>query len=97
MYVSANRKITHIILNGTNYLPWVHTATIGLGDISKLEYVTGELPKSESVNPNFPSAQEKKALKEWRTNDLLVTSWLLNSMEPAIADICMCARSAQGI
>jgi gag-polypeptide of LTR copia-type len=84
-------------LNGINYLPWLHTVTIGLGGRSKLEYVTGELPKLIPVNPNFPTAQEKKALKEWRTEDLLVTSWLLNSMEPAIADICMCAGSAQAI
>jgi gag-polypeptide of LTR copia-type len=87
-------KITHIISNGTNYLPWVHTVTIGLSGKSKLEYVTGELPKPGSVNPNFPTIQERKILKEWRTDDLLVTSWLLNSMEPAIADICMCAGSA---
>jgi gag-polypeptide of LTR copia-type len=89
--------ITHITLNGTNYLPWLHTVTIGLGGRSKLEYVTGELPKPIPVNPNFPIAQEKKALKEWRTKDLLVTTWLLNSMEPAIADIYMCAGSAQAI
>jgi gag-polypeptide of LTR copia-type len=53
-------KITHILLNDINYLPWVHTVTIGLGGRSKLEYVTGELPKSEPVNPNFLTAQEKK-------------------------------------
>jgi hypothetical protein len=38
-----NEKITHIVLNDNNYLPWVHTDTIGLGERSKLEYVTGEL------------------------------------------------------
>jgi hypothetical protein len=59
------------VLNGNNYLPWVHTVTIGLGGRSKLEYVTGE-PKSVPTNPNFPTAQEKKALKEWRANDFLV-------------------------
>jgi gag-polypeptide of LTR copia-type len=91
------KKITHILLNGTNYFSWVHTVTIGLGGRSKLEYVTGKLSKSEPVNSNFPTAQEKKTLKEWRTDDLLVTSRLLNSIEPAIADNCMCARSAQGI
>jgi gag-polypeptide of LTR copia-type len=67
-------KITHITLNGTNYLPWLHTVTIGLGGRSKLEYVTGELPKPIPVNLNLLTAQEKKALKEWRTEDLLVTS-----------------------
>jgi hypothetical protein len=34
-------KITHIILNGTNYLPWVHTIAFRLGGRSKLEYVKG--------------------------------------------------------
>jgi gag-polypeptide of LTR copia-type len=92
-----NEKITHITLNGTNYLPWMHTASIGLGGRSKLEYVTGELQKPLPVNPNFPTTQEKKALKEWRADDLLVTNWLLNSMEPAIVDICMCAGSAQAV
>jgi hypothetical protein len=53
-------KITHIILNGTNYLPWVHTVTIELGGRSKLEYLTRKLPKPEPVNPNFPTAQEKR-------------------------------------
>jgi hypothetical protein len=75
----------------------VHTVTIGLGDRFKLEYVTGKMPKPESVNHNFSTAQEKNALKEWRTDGLLVTSWLLNSMEPGIADICMRAGSAQDI
>jgi hypothetical protein len=36
------KKITYIILNGINYLPWVHIVTIGLGDRFKLEYVTGK-------------------------------------------------------
>jgi hypothetical protein len=90
-----NEKITHIVLNGNNYLPWVHTDTIGLRGRSKLEYVTGELQKLEPTNPNFPTAQEKKALKEWRADDFFVTNWLLNSMEPAIADLYMCAGSAR--
>jgi hypothetical protein len=67
-------KITHIILNDTNYLLWVHTVIIGLGDRSKLEYITEDLPKPELANPNFPTAQGKKTLKEWRTDDLLVNS-----------------------
>jgi hypothetical protein len=75
----------------------MHTVTIGLGDRSKLEYVTGELPKPEPVNPNFPTAQEKKVLKERRTEYLVVTSWSLNSMDPTIADICMCVGSACAI
>jgi hypothetical protein len=92
-----NEKITHITLNDTNYLPWMHTTSIGLGGRSKLEYVTRELQKPLPINPNSPTTQEKKALKEWRADDLLVTNWLLNSMEPAIADICMCAGSAQAV
>jgi hypothetical protein len=62
-------------VNDNNYLPCVHTVTIGLGERSKLEYVTGELQKSELTNPNFPNAQEKKkALKEWRAYDFFVTN-----------------------
>jgi hypothetical protein len=69
-----NEKITHIMLNGANYLPWMHAAaSIGLARRSKLEYVSGELSKPVPVNPNFPTQQEKKALKEWRAHDLLVT------------------------
>jgi hypothetical protein len=61
-------KITHITLNDTNYLPWLHTVTIGLGGRSNLEYVIGELPKPIPVNLNFPSAQEKRHSKngEWK-------------------------------
>jgi hypothetical protein len=40
---------------------------------------------------------KKKALKEWRVDDFLVTNWLLNSMEPTIADLCMCAGSARAV
>jgi hypothetical protein len=90
-----NEEITHIVLNENNYLPWVHTVTIELGGRSKLEYVTGELQKLGPTNPNFPTAQEKKALKEWRADDFFVTNWLLNSMEPAIADLYMCAGSVR--
>jgi hypothetical protein len=52
-------KITHIVLNGQNYLSWVHIVTIGLGGISKLQYVTGGQPKPVAINPNFLTAQEK--------------------------------------
>jgi hypothetical protein len=47
------------------------------------------------VNSNFSTAQEKKTLRDWRTENLLVTSWLLKSM--VIVDIYMCAGSAQAI
>jgi gag-polypeptide of LTR copia-type len=56
-------KITHITLNDTNYLSWLHTIIIGLGGRSKLEYVTGKWPKPIPLNSNFPIAQ-KKAPKE---------------------------------
>jgi hypothetical protein len=52
-------KISHITLNGSNYLPWMHTVTIRLGDRSKLEYVTGELSKSEPMNPIFQQLKKK--------------------------------------
>jgi gag-polypeptide of LTR copia-type len=56
-------KITHIVLNGKNYMPWIHTITIGLIGRSKLVYITGEQSKPIAINPNFPTAQEK-TLKE---------------------------------
>jgi hypothetical protein len=62
--VLENEKITHITLNDTNYLPWMHTTLIGLGGGLKFEYVTGELQKSVLVNSYFPMTQEKKTLKE---------------------------------
>jgi hypothetical protein len=55
-----NEKIIHIILNSTNYLSWMNTTSIGLGERSKLEYVIGELPKLIPVNPKIFTAQEKR-------------------------------------
>lgn len=67
-------KIMTIPLNGNKYVIWAKSISLCLYNKSKLGYVLEKIERPES-----------HSYKEWETNDRIVMSWLLNSMEPAIA------------
>jgi gag-polypeptide of LTR copia-type len=82
-----NEKLTGVMLNGKNYHSWARQITFALTVRDKVEYITGEMPISVPALAGAPTAEEQKKLRAWRKDDHLVANWLLNVMEPQIADI----------
>ncbi|CAN6454775.1 unnamed protein product [Victoria cruziana] len=81
-------KITTSPLNGTNFITWAKSASLYLCRKSKIEYVNGKVLPSNISDPSY---------EEWEANDKIVTSWLLNSMEPAIAEGFLFLNSAKEV
>jgi Retrotransposon gag protein/gag-polypeptide of LTR copia-type len=71
-----------MLLNGTNYPSWARSVTLSLQGKGKLDHITDNNAKTD---PN------------WKTNDINVMNWLLNSMEPQISRLFMYLESAKEI
>ena len=69
-------QITTHKLNGKNYLEWSQSVKLAIDGRGKLGYLTGEIQKPKETDPTY---------KAWRSENSLVTAWLLNSMEGPIA------------
>ena len=72
----SSMQITIHKLNGKNYLEWSQSVKLAIDGRGKLGYLTGEVTKPEATDPSF---------KVCRSENSLVTAWLLNSIEAAIA------------
>lgn len=81
-------KITTVPLNDNNYTVWVKSASLFLCGKSKFGYVTGKIERPKVTDPAYDA---------WETNDKIVMSWILNSMELAIAEGVLFFDSAKEI
>ncbi|XP_068323231.1 uncharacterized protein [Pyrus communis] len=86
--VNPNQRLSSVLLNEFNYLPWERAVTLALGGRSKLGYVNGAIPA-----PNASSS----GYNDWLCKDQLVMSWLLNSMDQKIAEIFSYAESSYNL
>jgi hypothetical protein len=75
---NPNQQLSSVLLNEFNYLPWSRAITLALGGRSKLIFINEKNNMPASSSPDFDA---------WLSQDQLVMSWLLNSMEPKIAEI----------
>jgi gag-polypeptide of LTR copia-type len=94
---SDSTKLTTIILNGSNYIPWSRSVTIGLGGKGKLNFVTETKEKPKAVKINEATAEETEKMGEWETTDRLIMSWLLSTMEPRISNVLMYSDTSKEI
>ncbi|XP_075496227.1 uncharacterized protein LOC142533365 [Primulina tabacum] len=62
-------------LNGRNYLEWAQSVRLVIDGKGKLGYLNGEVKAPASIDSKY---------KHWRSENFLVTAWLVNSMEPVI-------------
>ena len=72
---SHTLQITQHKLNGTNYLDWSQYVLLAIRNKGWLGYLTGEIQK--------PAATEQGYLT-WESENSMVMTWLVNSMEPKI-------------
>ena len=62
-----------IKLDGTNYALWSKVVEMYISGKDKLGYINGDIPQSPSIDPTF---------RQWRTDNVIVKGWLINSMDP---------------
>lgn len=74
----SNLRLCSVLLNEFNYLSWSRAISLALGGRSKLGYVNGTIKPPETSSATFDA---------WQSNDQLVMSWILNSMEPKLSEI----------
>ncbi|XP_021808903.1 uncharacterized protein LOC110752531 [Prunus avium] len=83
---NPNLRLCSVLLNGFNYIPWSRAVSLALGGRSKLGFINGNIPAPAVDDPKY---------EDWFCKDQLVMSWLLNSMEPQVAEIFSFSDSAQ--
>lgn len=81
--ISSLQIIVHK-LNGGNYLEWAQSMKLAIDGRGKLGHMTGETTRPTSTDPTLP---------QWRSDNSLIISWLLNSIDPLSGNhICLFPR-----
>lgn len=83
--VNISQKLSSVLLNEFNYLPWSRAITIALGGRSRLGFINGTSKSPESSSPEYAA---------WLSKDQQVMSWILNSMEHDLAAIFSYSESS---
>ncbi|XP_073138299.1 uncharacterized protein [Henckelia pumila] len=84
----SSPQITIHKLNGKNYLEWAQLVRLVIDGKDKLGFVNGEVKAPAATDPKY---------KLWRSENSLVTAWLINSMEPAIGKTFMFLPTAREV
>ncbi|KAG6517659.1 hypothetical protein ZIOFF_021055 [Zingiber officinale] len=82
---NISQKLSSVLLNEFNYLPWSRAITIALGGRSRLGFINGTFKSPESSSPEYAA---------WLSKDQQVMSWILNSMEHDLAAIFSYSESS---
>jgi len=81
-------QITIHKLNGKNYLEWSQSVRLVIDGKGKLGYLNGEIQPPAADDPKF---------LQWRSENSIVTTWLINSMEPTLGKPCMFLPTAHDV
>ncbi|KAL0413258.1 UNVERIFIED_CONTAM: hypothetical protein Sradi_1527500 [Sesamum radiatum] len=83
----SNLALTSSLLDDTNFLAWQRAVYVSLDTKMKLGFIDGSFPRPALGSANF---------ELWRRVDLMVTSWIWNSMSKDIVESFMfCATSRE--
>ncbi|CAN6699001.1 unnamed protein product [Malus baccata var. baccata] len=68
--INPNQRLSSVLLNEFNYLPWERAVSLALGGRSKLGYVNGAIPIPETTSPDYAESSMTiwKNLKEMYGN-----------------------------
>ncbi|KAL0354233.1 UNVERIFIED_CONTAM: hypothetical protein Sangu_1004600 [Sesamum angustifolium] len=80
--------LSSVPLDGTNFLRWSRAVYVSLGSKMKLGFIDGSFPK--------PAAGSKN-MEKWKRVDLMITSWLWNSIAKEILGAYMYAASSRNL
>ncbi|KAI4346246.1 hypothetical protein L6164_013314 [Bauhinia variegata] len=76
-------------LNGVNYREWAQAIKLAIGGRGKMGFIARTANISDGADP--------QATQQWHTENLLVSSWLINAMAPEIKQSFMFLPSAHEI
>jgi hypothetical protein len=86
--MNSNQHLCSVQLNEFSYLPSSRAVSLALGGRSIIEFIDKSNAAPDVNSPQY---------KSWFTNDQMVQSWLLNIMEPNIAEIFSYSESAANL
>ncbi|VFQ68600.1 unnamed protein product [Cuscuta campestris] len=78
--------LTTTKLTGTNFIPWSRSIKIALISKMKIGFINGMCRKPDTASPNCA---------QWERCDNMVFSWILNSIQPDLAEAFLYATSSQ--
>ncbi|KAH9716025.1 protein kinase domain-containing protein [Citrus sinensis] len=81
-------QLTGHKLNGKNYLEWAQSIKLVVDGKGRLGYITGETKEPEKTDPTW---------KTWKSENSLVMSWLINSMEVSIGRMYLFLPTAKDV
>ncbi|PIA52948.1 hypothetical protein AQUCO_01000658v1 [Aquilegia coerulea] len=81
-------QITIVKLNGQNFLIWAQSARMYIAGRGKIGYLTGDAKEPESTDTTY---------SKWYSENSLVMSWLVHSMQPNIVVGYMFMRTTKEI
>ncbi|KAG5531543.1 hypothetical protein RHGRI_026223 [Rhododendron griersonianum] len=84
--INLSPRLSSVLLNGLNYVPWSRVVALALGGKSLFGHVDGTKAAPKTDNEKYG---------EWKSENQYTMSLLLNSMEPKIAEIFTFAESAK--
>lgn len=83
---NSSQKLTNVLLNGKNYIPWARAARTTLKGKGLLGYITGS-----KVRPR----EGTDAQEEWDMLDCQVITLIRNSLEPKLTENFYCETAAE--
>ena len=83
---SHSVQITTICLNGENFLRWSQSVHMYIHGRGKIGYLTGEKKEPPVSDPTYAI---------WDSENSMVMTWLVNSMEEDISSNYMCYPTAK--
>ncbi|RDX65237.1 hypothetical protein CR513_56119, partial [Mucuna pruriens] len=81
-------QITIHKLNGKNYLEWSTSVQLVIDGKGKFGYLNGDVQAPDSGDLKY---------RQWRSENSIVTAWLINSMDPVIGKSFMFLRTARDV
>lgn len=86
--IHSSMLITEHRLNGRNYMEWSQSVKLAIDERGKLAYLTGEIKQMKESDDGYNT---------WRSENFLVSAWLLNSMDASIAKLHMFMKTAKEV
>ena len=77
------------MLNGSNYHYWARSMQRAIGGKMKYEFVDGTIPSvTNHFDPSF---------RAWNRCNMLIHSWILNSVDPSISQSIVFMENAMDV
>ena len=80
--------VSEKLIGGKNYFPWARSMIISLTTKHKIGFINGTIPVPDPDSPQFIL---------WTRCNMMVLSWIINSVSPGIGSSIMYTDNARAI